>query len=120
MFKEDNICETFTYLKEQNRLNNITGIFIYHDGHFMQVIEGEKKGILDLYYKNIIPDNRHYAPKLLLQERIPHRHFNEFYLKTPTIDEVSSLTTGNRNNLMESIIDYYRKTGDYYLEDFWK
>ena len=55
----------------QARLNNeqsgVTGILIFSDGYFFQVLEGEEKIVSDLY-KTISDDDRHSDIQLLLEE----------------------------------------------------
>ncbi|MEM5566822.1 BLUF domain-containing protein [Psychroserpens sp. AS72] len=45
--------------KRFNKENNITGCIVYHDNQFIQIIEGEKSDITNLYAK-IKDDNRHF------------------------------------------------------------
>lgn len=46
--------------EERNQNLNIKGILLYSDGNFFQVLEGEKKVVLELWQK-IQNDSRHYG-----------------------------------------------------------
>ena len=65
-------------LLETARRNNagvgVTGMLVYRDGNFMQVIEGEDDAIQRLHDK-IQHDPRHGGLITLLTQRIPERHF---------------------------------------------
>ncbi|WP_324720151.1 BLUF domain-containing protein [Salinimicrobium sp. HB62] len=44
--------------QEQNSKQNIKGILLYSEGHFFQVLEGEKESVLSLF-QEIQQDSRH-------------------------------------------------------------
>lgn len=59
---------------ERSRSNNaklgITGMLLHLDGAFLQVLEGDKQRVLDLYTK-IITDPRHWKASILLMREAP-------------------------------------------------
>lgn len=58
-----------------NQLNNITGILLYKDQSFFQVIEGEEK-VIDKLMLSIFDDPRHHNINILFRRIAEHRHFN--------------------------------------------
>ena len=52
------IQNTMERWKENNSRINVKGILLYSDGHFFQVLQGEKKKVLELYFR-IRNDSRH-------------------------------------------------------------
>jgi signal transduction histidine kinase len=61
----DNLCENdliaiLTTARKFNQLSYITGMLIYHHGFFLQIIEGEKADIINLFYSHITNDKRHH------------------------------------------------------------
>lgn len=61
----DNVCENdliaiLTTARKFNQLSYITGMLIYHHGFFLQIIEGEKADIINLFYSHITNDKRHH------------------------------------------------------------
>jgi len=53
------IEETLSQASINNNNHNVSGILLYNLGHFFQVLEGEKKHIVDLYENKIKNDERH-------------------------------------------------------------
>jgi len=79
-------AKTFTHeeiiaLLEVARANNsqlgITGILLYDNGSFFQVLEGEPSVVQSLYDK-IGTDNRHRAVSKIVYEPIEERDFSEW------------------------------------------
>lgn len=70
-----------TALLEQARKKNaqlgITGMLLYRDGDFLQVLEGPKDGVL-LLYSRIIRDQRHHAVTTLANADVPERGFGDW------------------------------------------
>ncbi len=60
-----------------NTVTGITGILLYKDGNFMQVIEGEKEAVQTLYAK-IQRDPRHRGLLTLLQGPLAERQFPDW------------------------------------------
>ncbi|OGX89437.1 hypothetical protein BEN47_07320 [Hymenobacter lapidarius] len=59
---EDLLAQARTY----NLIHHITGILLYTpDGRFMQVLEGQKSVVRNLYYNHILLDPRHYNCRVL-------------------------------------------------------
>jgi hypothetical protein len=63
---------------EQSARNNpprgITGILCYGDDMFIQVLEGGRDEVCDLY-NTIVRDERHLEVRILIYEEIPERRF---------------------------------------------
>jgi hypothetical protein len=65
-----------------SRLNNsrdeITGILMYEDRTFFQVLEGEQPAIEDCYYKRIYNDPRHFRMSLFWYGLAERRVFSDW------------------------------------------
>ncbi len=76
----ENILET---AKSINFQNDISGCLVYHNENFIQILEGEEENVLKIYDK-IKEDGRHHSIKLLWDNQINTRSFQEwnmaFYL----------------------------------------
>lgn len=59
---------------ERNKRVGITGLLLYQNDHFMQVLEGEEDAVIALYTK-ISRDPRHHHIIPLIHERIENRFF---------------------------------------------
>ena len=70
-----------TDLLEKSRLNNaaldISGMLLYKDGNFMQVLEGDEGAVRTLYRK-IARDPRHRGLLALLQGTLAERQFPDW------------------------------------------
>lgn len=75
---DTDVEELMDYVKEQNNLNNITGILIHSDGNFFQVLEGEKETIKKLFEK-IKKDSRHYNIIKMLDKEISDNSFSKYH-----------------------------------------
>jgi len=56
---DPDINQLFEFVKTNNNDLNITGILMYSDGNFFQILEGKKELISNLF-KKILNDSRHY------------------------------------------------------------
>lgn len=63
-----------------NTTRGITGLLCYGFGQFLQVLEGERAMVNELYH-HIVRDPRHAACQLLLVEDIAQRDFPEWSMK---------------------------------------
>ena len=94
--KEDMLLKAKAY----NKLNNITGILIYFDGNFIQILEGEKENVIELYNK-IQADKRHKNIIKVIEDQIKKRQFEEWNMGFSEImsNDFSSLNEFKRFDL---------------------
>jgi len=52
----------------------VTGMLVYRDGAFLQVLEGESADVQDIY-RSIVMDNRNTGHYLIAKESITERNF---------------------------------------------
>ena len=72
-FAESNL-EKF---RKSNHANDVTGILCSGDGIFLQVLEGERPVVNDMFYR-IVADSRHRHVELLSMEEIQKRQFDQW------------------------------------------
>lgn len=60
--------------RQNNSQLGVTGMLLYHDGSFMQVLEGDEQAVADLYNK-IALDPRHAQAQVIYQGDIATRSF---------------------------------------------
>ncbi len=78
--REMSLLELSKLLKQSRKKNvrlNITGLLVYHNREFMQILEGEKETILDLY-DTITNDERHTSVKTFWEHSISERGFSKW------------------------------------------
>lgn len=63
-----------------NQLNDITGLLLYNDGIFFQLLEGEESTIKELY-ASIKQDFRHYDVRKIYDQPLTQRHYADWSMK---------------------------------------
>ncbi|WP_025742888.1 BLUF domain-containing protein [Aquimarina pacifica] len=71
------IKELFNFVEEFNNKNSITGILMYSNGNFFQILEGDEETILVLFEK-IKKDSRHYDIIKMLDKEIDTSSFFKY------------------------------------------
>jgi hypothetical protein len=101
-FAEEHIYKTIDVelanILENSRIsnisNNITGMLVYHEGAFIQLIEGDKESIVSLFGR-IALDTRHKDLKILLKRESPERIFTDWSMAHKKIEEEDMNTINN-------------------------
>ncbi|MGA3007268.1 MAG: BLUF domain-containing protein [Opitutaceae bacterium] len=75
---KDDLMELLTKTQASNKKANITGLLLYRDGNFMQVLEGDEQNVLPLFETRIMRDPRHTDVTTLFKGEIPEREFPEY------------------------------------------
>lgn len=73
-FQDSDLIKLLTSARQKNTVLNVTGMLLYCDNNFFQVIEGEERVIHELF-KTIEVDDRHKNVTKILEEPIPLRSF---------------------------------------------
>ncbi len=76
-FELPEIYSMLSNAKEYNTEHGITGCLLYHNSHFLQLLEGEKQEVEQLF-KKIRHDPRHHDVVLIENEDSEVRLFNEW------------------------------------------
>ncbi|MGJ8652290.1 MAG: BLUF domain-containing protein [Opitutaceae bacterium] len=76
-FTEQELKDLLLVARKANKEHEITGLLLYKDGNFMQVIEGERADIEQLTH-NIEHDQTHTGMIVLLKESIQQRDFSDW------------------------------------------
>lgn len=83
--------ELLTILDSANRNNpehGLTGMLLYQNGFFIQVLEGEASDV-DLMYERILNDDRHHHIVLVEKVEISERAFGNWTMGFKNLDEIS-------------------------------
>lgn len=73
--------------REKNKTLDITGMLLYREGTFMQIIEGEKKNVVELY-DTILRDERHHGILEVLTGEITERNFEDWSMGFLNMDSI--------------------------------
>ena len=81
---------------EQSHRNNpargVTGLLCFVDDIFVQVLEGGRDAVCDLF-NTIIRDDRHHSVRILSYEEIPERRFGRWNMGHVNMAKVNTFTT---------------------------
>lgn len=84
----DELLALLKTARDNNGRLGLTGMLLYKDGNFMQVLEGEEAPLRQLYAK-IIKDPRHSGLIKLLDQTIETRQFPSWSMAFTNLDDVS-------------------------------
>ncbi len=92
LFSEPDLVRLLDISRRNNAKEGVTGMLLYKDGNFMQVIEGEEPNVRGLL-ERLQLDPRHTGFLTLLEETIATRHFQDWSmgfknLNDPTVAEM--------------------------------
>lgn len=90
--------------RERNLKLGITGILLCKEGSVLQVLEGEKASILELYDK-IISDPRVTNPLILINRTTTEREFPKWSMGFKNADETDSAFKLNARTLPDALPD---------------
>ena len=92
--------------RKRNDLFNVSGMLLYHDGSFLQVLEGPNDGV-DTIYRSITNDKRHTSHKMLGRQVVLRREFEGW--------SMGFADTSSAVQRPQGFVDYHRalpKLGD--------
>ncbi|MEL7006507.1 MAG: BLUF domain-containing protein [Bacteroidota bacterium] len=73
-FSQDMLKELLEKCVYKNEKQGITGMLLYIEGKFIQVLEGEKN-VIKKIFDNILKDERHRKIKIIIEGMISKRNF---------------------------------------------
>ena len=76
-FTKDEITELLAIAQRNNSNLGVTGMLLYEDGSFFQVLEGERH-VVSVLFKKIARDKRHSKVIKIIQEPIQERLFSDW------------------------------------------
>jgi hypothetical protein len=77
VFDQELLDALLEHAREHNTASDLSGLLVYKDGRFMQLLEGPEAAVLETY-RRITDDPRHTEIGLLVEERIHTRRFGEW------------------------------------------
>lgn len=98
-----------TAIVHEARVNNqklgITGMLLYNGKDFMQLIEGEKAIVQDLYEK-VRKDHRHSDVTLLLKESITHKNFDNWSMGYKNVQGLKNINPDILNSFLTEELNF--------------
>ena len=76
-FSERELTELLTIARVNNGRLGVTGMLLYHEGSFLQALEGDER-VLDTLFTKIGKDKRHHRVVVLLRREIEAPEFDRW------------------------------------------
>ena len=89
LFDDQSLKELLKVARRNNKANNISGMLLYSEGVFMQVLEGPRDKVQQTF-DHINEDPRHHSVIILSQSLIEERQFGEWEMgfKSPDREDL--------------------------------
>lgn len=100
LMDEAQLLSLLTTSRAKNSSLSITGMLLYHDGAFIQNLEGEQSAVLDLY-KTIEQDERHQHCVLLMSDPLEQRCFPEWSMGFRNLASVPAHSLAGYSNFLK-------------------
>ncbi len=91
---EDELLLLLQEARERNRKLGVTGMLLYKEGNFMQMLEGERQVILELY-DMITKDSRHKDVTKIMTGDIKKRNYAEWSMGFFNMDQAGNFPKYN-------------------------
>lgn len=95
-FTEDELLLLLKESRTYNKTKKITGMLLYLEGKLIQVLEGDKKQVQDLYGR-IVADPRHQRVKLIEEGNSPDRIFKDWSMGFKELSRTDAHELGFRD-----------------------
>jgi len=90
--------------RSRNKRSNVTGMLLYRDGHYMQVLEGNEKDVMEVF-ADIKNDIRHHSIDVLRSEYLQYRNFPEWTMGFTDIDALDAAAVPGFTRFLEHDFD---------------
>jgi len=100
LFSDEELVDLLKKARENNHRLDVTGMLLYKDGNFMQLLEGPKETVLALVAK-IKLDPRHRGFMALLQQEQPGREFSDWEMGFQKLDARTALEVPGYSDFLD-------------------
>jgi len=83
--RRDDLIALLREAREINQANAVTGLLLFQDGHFMQVLEGDEAVVRETFGR-ISRDNRHCDVAVLFEDAARDRHYPDWSMGFQSLD----------------------------------
>ena len=107
----NDLSQLLSQSRTNNEANRITGMLLYRNGHFMQVLEGEEAKVLEAFAR-IERDSRHKKTDVLRAELIQHRDFPDWTMGFKDMSAIDPATAPAFTRFLDSDFkpEYFAET----------
>lgn len=107
-FRENELLEILRVSREKNTGDGITGILLYKNRKFMQLLEGPEKAVCETYAR-IQLDPRHRDVTVLRQGETPERDYDDWSMGFQNLEDESVRDTPGYSSFLDadfSVFDF--------------
>ena len=79
-FSEEDLLDILQYSRQNNKKKQISGAMIYSKGYFLQMLEGRRNTVNELFNQHIANDQRHQMVNCFFQSYVEEREFPNWYM----------------------------------------
>ncbi len=101
---EEELGEILHVSRINNEQNDVTGMLLYRDQYFIQVLEGQEEKVQETYRK-IQTDLRHQNLLIVHQEDISEREFDNWAMGFNHLDKIDSSDLPAFSDFLENPVD---------------
>ena len=98
-FQKEDLLSLLSQSRAKNSSLNITGLLLYGDGIFIQILEGNKEDVMNLY-TDINDDPRHINIVTIYQKQIIARAFPDWAMGFKNIENIEVRNIPALNNFL--------------------
>ncbi|MGY6561105.1 MAG: BLUF domain-containing protein [Luteibaculaceae bacterium] len=109
---DEDLLDILSVAQEKNRSLGLTGMLLYLDGKFLQVLEGERSAVLGLYDK-IVRDRRHAEVVKITEGPLVNRNFPNWCMGFRTLTDQDVKEFQRLNNLPNLTVTDILKEGNH-------
>ncbi len=85
LFREHELTELLRQSRARNGIEDVTGLLLYYEGGFIQVLEGPEAAVRKVF-ASITKDPRHYDVTTILSGPTAHREFRDWQMAFRRLD----------------------------------
>ena len=94
LMPEEELKALLETARNNNTAHNISGMLLYSNGVFLQVLEGDNKDDLDHLYRHIEQDERHHSIIRLIGGKTDQRQFPDWSMGFHSLNPETAETSG--------------------------
>ncbi len=117
ILSSSNLEDLFQFVVKTNTTLNISDVLLHNNNFFLQVLEGDKDSIQDLF-ANIRRDQRHHELLLILNQKVENRIFNNYEATFSVLKSKEDIERLNNYLSTNSFKDKYSENIKTLIEPF--
>lgn len=116
-FSDAELVALLAQSRQKNERLNITGMLLYRDGNFLQVLEGDAAAV-EALYETVAKDPRHHHVQTFLKRPITKRSFEEWQMGFVNLNTLDPATIPGYSSYLNEPLDSDRFKDETYAHTF--